>query len=337
MNKIFICDTSSLLKGYTMINDIANKQKLSLKIPKIVLDELDRIKDQKEHKENKNAHKILNNLNHKDIIKYKIDSKDGNNDDKIIACAKYLANTSNNIESKNIFIISEDKTFKIKYPNTLDIYEFIAKYENYSDNIPNENTKKAFKAIEKNDKITLKKLLDSNIKINAYDSDGFTLLIRAIKHKKIAFVESILSCENVDINKRDNSFLKITPLGHAVQQDSLNIVNILLQNGAKAYIGSKGRNKGNTPFLMACYDNRPNAIKILNALILCDISINQIDANGYSGLIKSAIKGHENITKWLLEKGIDTKLRDFNDKSALDYAIENNFTNIISLIKNQGK
>lgn len=327
-NLIFICDTSALLKGYTQISNIAKKQNLTIKIPQITLNELDRIKDNKEHKENRNTHKILKNITQKDIIE---SSKDNalNNDDKIIKCAKNLQN-----KDSKIFILSEDKTFKIKFPNTLSVEEFIQKYETFSENIPNENTKIAFEKLKNNDIKTFKNILDSKeIKINAYDASGFTLLIYAIKKRNIESIKSLLNYKNIDVNKRDNSHLKMTPLAYAVQQDSIEITKILLDSNAKAYLGSKGKNKGNTPFLMASYDNRKNALHILELLIKENISINQVDSNGYSALIKAAIKGHENIAKWLVDRSIDKNLRDFKEKKALDYAKENNFTNIIKIIE----
>ncbi|OBV29467.1 hypothetical protein BKN38_02605 [Helicobacter sp. CLO-3] len=309
-----------------MILDITKNQKLILLVPQVVIKELDRFKDNKTHKENRNAHKIIQNINDSKLKTIQTSIEGGNNDDYIIQCAKE--------QQKNydeVFIISEDKTFKLKYKNTLKINEFIEKFKTYQENIPDKITQEFFQLLyQKNFKEAYKIL--PKIKINAYNSEGFTPLILAISANKIPIIKDIINLK-ADIHKFDMSHLKMAPLAHAIQKDNIELINFLIENGAKPYICSKGKNKGNTPFLMACWDNRKNAIEILEILIKHGISINQIDGNGYTGLIKASIKGHVKIVKWLLEHRADTKIRDFNSKSALDHAIENNHKEIEKLLK----
>lgn len=87
--------------------------------------------------------------------------------------------------------------------------------------------------------------------------------------------------------------------------------------------------------MIAAWDNKRNAITILEELLKCGISINQVEGNGYSALIKASIKGHKNIVEWLLQKGADKSLRSFDSKTALDYARENKHKEIIQLLDNK--
>ncbi len=319
----FVLDTCALLKASNILFDLIQKQGFLAIIPHIVIDELDRLKDDPKHKENRNAHKVLLNI---DKLKCKkICNKifqNGSNDSKIIQCAKL----------HDAWIISEDKTFKINYNKTLKIAEFREKFKDNEEDIPDNITQEFFNALDSKD-INIATRALPNIKVNAYNHEGQTPLIYAIKLQNILLIKSLLTNKDINLHKCDNKHLKMTPLAHAVQLDNIEIVSLLLQSGAKPYIANKGANKANTPFLMACWDRRKNALCIIKLLLNYGISINQVDGNGFSGLIKASIKGHRDVVQLLLSKGADTKIRDFNNKDALTHAQENNHQEIIKLLK----
>lgn len=50
-----------------------------------------------------------------------------------------------------------------------------------------------------------------------------------------------------------------------------------------------------------------------------DLSINQQDANGYTALIKAAIKKNNEIYNFLIKNKADTKIRDRIGRTAKDY------------------
>lgn len=320
LNNTFVLDTSALLKGSEQIFSILKKQKLRAIIPSIVIEELDNIKDNPSHKENRGAHKVLQHIHAfetKEISKRKRE-QGVKNDTLIMQCAKEL----------NAWIISEDKTFSIQYERVLTIADFRDKFESYNENIPDSIAKELFCTLIKRDFAKAQEIAESSKntpwKINAYDDKGFTPLIYAVQASCATLVEALLYHSDVDLHKCDNAHLKMTPLAHAVQKDNIQIASMLLKSGAKAYIGNKGKNKANTPFLMACWDNRANAIDMLELLYSNGISLNQVDSNGFSGLIKAAIKGHKRIIEWLLDKGVDIDLRDFEGKNALEHAMQDN-------------
>ncbi|STQ86808.1 ankryin [Helicobacter muridarum] len=325
-NLSFVLDTSALLKSSNYILEIIqNIQALAI-IPNVVIKELDRIKDNKTHKENRNAHKVLQAINHckrKEIHKGKLEGDSP--DEQIRHCAKL----------HNAWLVSEDKTFGIyDSEKTLKVKEFIERFQSHKDDIPNAATNELFDVIRSKDINKLDSILqEKEIKINAYDDEGFSVLIRAIKTKNIALISKIVQYDDIDLHKCDKSHLKMTPLAHATQCDMPKIVSLLLEHNAKPYICSKGANKGNTPFLMACWDNRRNAPRIMETLLNNGISINQVDNNGFSGLIKACIKGHSNIVRWLLEKGADSKIRDFENKDALTHSKENKHDKIVAMLE----
>ena len=252
------------------------------------------------------------------------------NDDIIREYAHSLATKT---KTKTL-IISEDKTFTLKYSDTLTFAEFVQRFENYADNIPNSITQDFFIKMSQGQYTQAKCLVaHKDFCVNAYDTSGFTPLILAIKANCLEIIESLLTHTNLDINKRDAHHLKMTPLMHATQLGNMTIFRLLLQRGACAYLGSMGRNRGNTPFLIACWDNKKHAITMCQMLLEHNVSINQVDNNGFSGLIKASIKGHSNIIDYLLTQGADTKLRDFEAKSAIEHAREHNHTAIISLLE----
>ena len=234
---VFYLDTSALLHSCSLILDIAEKQKFQLITHKVVLDELDRIKDNKSHSENKNAHKVIQSI----CGKIKIDNNQyqaKKNDDIIIEGAKAQSQIR-----KQVFIITQDKTFKIKFKNSLQVCEFVERFECHKDNIPNEITKCYFEILESKEKKTFEIIKNQDFKVNAYNTVGFTPLILSIKRNDIDSIKLLLQKQSIDINKHDCSHLKMTPLAHATQLDNINIIKLLLNNGALAHLGNKGKNR----------------------------------------------------------------------------------------------
>ncbi len=321
---IFVVDTNCLLLSCNLIFDICRKNGFRIIIPQIVIDELDRFKDNKRHKENRNAHKAIQVINSYQCEIYTKHLNGKGPDEKIRQCASQY----------NAYIISQDKTFKSLYKQTLTIKEFQEQFATYFDDIPNFATEQLFDAIQKRDTNKVKTLLkESELKINAYDNKGLTSLIYAIKKRDLEIVNLLCEYEDIDMHKCDKSHLKMTPLAYAVQDDHVEMVILLLKYKACAYIGNKGNNKSNTPFLMACWDNRKNAIAIMELLLNSGISINQVDGNGFSGLIKACIKGHSNIVEWLLAKGADSFIRDFESRDAITHAKLNRHNKIVAMLE----
>lgn len=250
---IFVVDTNCLLLSCNLIFDVCRKNGFRIIIPQIVIDELDRFKDNKRHKENRNAHKAIQVINSYQCEIYKKHLNGKKPDDQIRQCASEY----------NACIISEDKTFKILYRQTFTIKDFKEQFATYLDDIPNLATEQLFNAIQKRDTNQVKTLLkESELKINAYDNKGLTPLIYAIKKRDLEIVNLLCEYKDIDIHKYDKSHLKMTPLAYAVQDDHVEMVILLLKHKVCAYIGNRGKKDSSIHYAFAI-ENSTNIIEAL--------------------------------------------------------------------------
>ena len=162
LNNTFVLDTSALLKGSEQVFSIMDKQKLKAVIPSVVMDELDNIKDNPNHKENRNAHKVLQHIHAFETKEISTRKREQGikNDTQIIQCAKEF----------NAWIISEDKTFSIQYDRTLSIAGFRDKFETYNENIPDSIAREFFCALTKRDFAKAQEILESIFVVISYCS-----------------------------------------------------------------------------------------------------------------------------------------------------------------------
>jgi ankyrin repeat protein len=75
-----------------------------------------------------------------------------------------------------------------------------------------------------------------------------------------------------------------------------------------------------------------DASEMIEVLIILGADINEIGDMGVTPLSIACQKGDYNIVKYLIEKGAAINMVDSNNKKAIDYAIENNYQDIIDLI-----
>ena len=108
--------------------------------------------------------------------------------------------------------------------------------------------------------------------------------------------------------------MDITALHYSVVNWSVQVVNVLLQNGASPCIGNS--KNGITPLMMACYKGH---LEIAKVLIKADKStVNQTDFDGIAAFVGClCMNGHTEIVRLLLENGSNPNMTDNNGKSAL--------------------
>ena len=203
----------------------------------------------------------------------------------------------------------------------------------------------------------------NNMDLDAYLPDGMTLLISCIRcnepdkvkerggreipdvlmHKKLKF----LLDHGADPDIPDANQYCHTPIEHCIERHypDFEAFKILLEYGAdynkcsvdqtkKRSKRISGINEGNTPLMIACWQGKE---KFVNRLIEeKDLSINQQDCNGYTALMKCAVRRYQQITngfrhdnydriyKSLVERPVemgsaDLKIRDRNNHTALDW------------------
>ncbi|GMA99516.1 ankyrin repeat domain-containing protein [Pelosinus sp. IPA-1] len=193
-------------------------------------------------------------------------------------------------------------------------------------------------SVRNNDVNMVKTALSNGANINYMPDICTSPLSIAVQNKNSDMVHFLIlngaNCNYQFINMSE----KVTPLIQAVLNTDIKTVRVLLEAGAD--INGTSEN-GNTP-IMAAATSEPK-IMIVQLLISKGANVNQ--ANNYGTTPLMIVAKHENgwlpdispaklaVAKLLLQAGSDTTIRDnYYNKSALDYAIDTNFKEMINLL-----
>ena len=346
--KTVVVDTSAILKNIQLIDEL-NDEYDKVIIPKVVVNELNRIKDSKSSL-CKKAWEVLRGISYGDKIvsmEYMGKNKNIKNDEKII----FIANEASKKYHTKVDIITDDIDYSVYLKNNeniaaLHLGKYIATKQPIRDTGRLDNIKDFFadtyESIEKIGKD----------EVNAYMSDGNTLIISTVRatskpmnqrKEKIRWLISL----GGDVNKRDNARRYFPPLSHAIQVKDYEMFGFLLvECRANPNVGSKNpysgeklrqKNEGNMPLMIAAWHGMTEFVKLL-----CEderTSLNQQDANGFSALMKACMNGYfrgdNDIRKVLLEAGADTKLVDMSGRSYIDWM--NEYRKNGPMLKDYGK
>ncbi len=333
-DKIAVPDTSALLENPQLIDELGEEYNMVV-IPDIVIRELDGIKNKHKGSSSKRAWEIIKGIGYgKRVIKMEYSgNRSIKRDEKIIAVAKDSAEKyrcevqiiTNDVDYLAFLKCDETvtalylKEYMITKQNLVNMNFLVELDEYYSDNYSDI-------------------VLPDKNEINAFLSDGNTLIISTVRNRKHSFnqrKEKIkwLIAHSADVNKRDCKQRYFPPLTHAIQMNDYNMFLFLLNECyADPNVGSRNphdagklrqkdvkreKNEGNMPLMVAAWDGN---VKFLKAL--CDnerTSINQQDANGFTVLIKACYWGFVNCRDVLLKAGADTKIVDINGMTAEDH------------------
>ena len=332
--RVIVPDTSALLKNVQLIDELS-KEYSRVVVPQIVVDELDYIKNHN-HKLAAKAWQILKSIgNTPNVITMAYEGGNGkeNNDSKIVNVAKKAALKFNcevdliaddagfsarlNGETQNVHPLHIDSYFATKQDLT-DV-ETLQKIKDYYAN--------SYDDIAGELHITVPNKTD----INAYLSDGFTLILSVVKdrHKPLKQrKEKIkwLIAHGADVNRRDCGKYYFPPLSHAIQNNDFEMFCFLLHEcKANPNVGSRNpydagkirqKNEGNMPLMIAAWDNKIPFVKELCADKRT--SLNQQDGNGFTALIKACYWGWLECRDILIEAGADQKIVDRDGYTAED-------------------
>lgn len=329
-DKIAIPDTSALLKNTQLIEELC-KEYSKVILPRIVIDELDNIKNRNSGTLRRKAWEIIRSIGSSERtiqMDYTGDDPQANNDCKIIAIARETVA----IYGCKVDIITEDADFSaylkgdesvtaihlreymftkqalVNMTSLTELRDYYA--DNYSDIQP-----------------------PSLEEVNAYDADGFTLIISAVRDRKKApisqrkaKIEWLIS-HGADVDKCDCGRRYFPPLSHAIQLNDFEMFIFLLNDcHANPNVGNRNphnsgdvrhKNEGNMPLMIAAWDGKTKFVKAL-----CEderTSINQQDGNGFTALIKACHWGFGDCRDILKAAGADTKIVDFNGKTYMDH------------------
>lgn len=346
--KTVVVDTSAILKNIQLIDEL-NEEYDKVIIPKVVVNELNRIKDSKSSL-CKKAWEVLRGISYGDKIvsmEYTGKNKNIKNDEKII----FIANEASKKYHTKVDIITDDIDYSVYLKNNeniaaLHLGKYIATKQPIRDTGRLDNIKDFFADTYE----SLEKI--SKDEVNAYMSDGNTLIISTVRatskpmnqrKEKIRWLISL----GGDVNKRDNARRYFPPLSHAIQVKDYEMFGFLLvECRANPNVGSKNpysgeklrqKNEGNMPLMIAAWHGMTEFVKLL-----CKderTSINQQDANGFSALMKACMNGYfrgdKDIRKVLIDSGADTKLVDMSGRSYIDWM--NEYRKNGPMLKDYGK
>lgn len=183
-----------------------------------------------------------------------------------------------------------------------------------------------FKAIQEDDMIKIKSILNKN-NINTYDKNGHTPLIIAIKNKKIALLDLLLK-RKADINKMSSD--SISPVEFAVNTGNSLILEKLIAHGANP--NSIGKYDFTT-LMYAAYEGHFDIVKLL--VEKYNANVNATNKYGWTPLIFSCRKGDIQLTEYLINNGAEVNTVTKDGKSVLIYAIMScsEYKNNIGLIR----
>ena len=339
--KVAVPDTSALLKNSQLIDEL-NKEYSKVVIPKVVVDELDNIKNKNSGSLGRKAWEVIRGISYGSrtiLMEYNGDADEDNEDCKII----YIAQEASDTYHCKVDIITEDTDYSAylkghESVSALHLREYMA---------------------TKQDLINMTKLarIDAYYadsyeeceepkadEVNAYLQDGNTLIISAVRNNRATIEQRKEKIKwliqlGADVNKRDCSRRYFPALSHAVQmKDYEMFMFLLLECKANPNVGSRNpfdagkvrqKNEGNMPLMIAAWEGKKDFV-----IALCEderTSINQQDANGFTALMKACMNGHfENnkekhtwdIRKILIDAGADQKIVDIDGKTAADWVSE---------------
>ncbi|ALA62477.1 ankyrin repeat family protein [Turkeypox virus] len=176
-------------------------------------------------------------------------------------------------------------------------------------------------AVKNNNFKIARKLLSINIDPNIPDDTGSTALHFAVRYGTKIVKLLIYHGAIVDVNSTKYGY----PLDIAISLGKLNVVKILLENGANISL---------KPYLhIAVYYN---LIDIVNVLILYDYPLDSVDDYGNTALYNAVNKGRFKITKLLIHHGADVNARTTYSQTPLYCAVGNNNIKIIKLLLDSG-
>lgn len=331
--RIVVPDTSALLINPQLINEL-NKTYNTIVIPNIVLDEIDRIKNHGTTTISRKAWEVIKDIgsqiNQIEIMNYSGELRGINNDVRIIAVARQVAQEKNCC----VEIITNDVDYSAYLRGSEDVKALpLSEFMAHNQSLPNM---RRLEQIDNYFAMSYEELTPPTVQeINSYLTNGNTLIISTIRDRNHSLQEKIakirwLIAHGADVNARDCSRRYFPPISHAIQVNNFELFEFLLTEcHANPNIGSRDprgvskvrqKNEGNTPLMVAAWEGKAKFVRAL-----CShqgISLNQQDANGFTALIKASANLNTHCMDILLKSGADTLITDINGKSYLDHEQE---------------
>jgi ankyrin repeat protein len=155
-------------------------------------------------------------------------------------------------------------------------------------------------------------------------SDVPAPLLRAAEQGDLPSISRLIA-DTADVDIRDACLW--TPLMKASLNGHPEAARRLISAGADVNLTDKG---GYSALMLAASNNH---VELIDLLLAAGANPNQIEqTGGFTALIWAAQLGHTAAIKHLLASPADTSLRDFDSKSAADWARQNRQQAILALL-----
>ena len=166
--------------------------------------------------------------------------------------------------------------------------------------------------------------LKAGADVNVFSDDGITPLLFAINKGDEKLVKLLIDFK-ADVNQNADNYTSENPLVLATELGFTDIVELLLQHGAKV---TETNSKGASVLHMAAANNDTNLVRMF--LPRMDINIK----NNYSQtpLMFAAYGNCLEVARILLENGADVNAIDFRGFTPLMFACENGYYNMTLLL-----
>ena len=162
--------------------------------------------------------------------------------------------------------------------------------------------------------------LESGADINTCDEYGESPLTITAREEYLPGVKFLL-----DSGADTNNSSAVVALNYAIMKDSMEIAQLLVSSGVS--LTSPNPSDGWTPLACAAYLSLPET---LIWILSHGVEIDARDLEGMTPLIHAVCSGSTKKVSILLDAGADKELKDSNGYSAMDWARDNKFEDIIN-------
>ena len=325
-----------MLKRPNLLYELAEEYSYVF-VPSFAIDELRKIKNQKDDKRAYTALILLDYINDADEhVQSKSLSIPTDTESMIVDIAKEIANQmccEVDIVTYKVELAIEIRRCIREEGDPPYHLLFLEEYTSTKQGLVNMNALNTINEYYADSYEDIEERLDlkmlSGNELNAFLSDGITLIISAVVNVKKPIEQrknkiKWLINHGADVNKRDCSRYNFPPITHAIQNHDYEMFSFLFKEcKANPNVASRNpydigkirhKNDGNTPLMVATYENQ---ISIVNDLCMDKrVSLNQQDTNGFTALIKACKWGHTECRDLLLKAGADENIIDLDGYTA---------------------
>jgi uncharacterized protein len=182
-------------------------------------------------------------------------------------------------------------------------------------------------AAEKQDRASVRAMLDRHDDVNQVQVDGMTALHWAVYHDDLVMAKLLVVAK---ANASAGNRYGVTPLSLACVNGSTAMVELLLEAGADPNTTLRG---GETALLTAARTGKPGPVK---ALLARGADVNAKDRRGQTPLMWAAADGHAEVVGLLLRAGANFRTPSPTGFTPLFFAVREGRTDVVRILLKAG-